>query len=122
MDSWQAQYNFWAGFNIPAYEENSVPTGDIRPAYPYITYQAVDSIFDESFYVAASIWTRSTSWELADTLSNTIKAMLSDGGTTVPYDGGMLWVTAEEPFAQNMADPNDPLIKRKRLAVTMHFN
>ena len=26
-----AIYNFWAGFGIPAYEENSVPSGEDAP-------------------------------------------------------------------------------------------
>ena len=37
----QAIFDFWNSFNIPAFEENSVPTGEDAPAYPYITYQLV---------------------------------------------------------------------------------
>lgn len=118
MDRWQAQYSFWSSFGIPAYEENSVPA---QAAFPYITYEASASGFDENDYVSASIWTRSTSWKQADTLADTIEAAIEYGGKILLYNRGMIWVTAGEPFSQNMGDPNDSEVKRKLLSVTLHF-
>lgn len=119
MDKWEAQYGFWSSFGVPAYEENSVPDSDVV-TFPYITYQAVSSHFDGNYVVNASIWTRSTSWLMADSLSNAIEARLKNGGEIVPYDAGLLWFTAEVPFSQNMGDPEDDRIKRKRLIVLLH--
>lgn len=120
MDRYQAQYNFWNGFNVTAYEENSVPDVD-AVSYPYITYQAVTAPFDGDVAVNASIWTRDTSWAVADGLADAIEASLKSGGTVLNYTGGMIWVTAATPFAQSMGDPNDDRIKRKLLSVMLHF-
>lgn len=121
MDKYQAQFNFWSSFGIPAYEENTVPDADYV-AFPYITYQAVNAGFDEDAVVNASIWTRNTSWEQADNLANTVQNALRNGGVVVPYTGGMIWVTPENPLIQNMGDPNDDRIRRKLLTVQLHFN
>ena len=121
MDKYEAQYGFWSAFGIPAYEVNTVPDED-DVSFPYITYQAVNAGFGEDVVVNANIWTRSTSWALADALADTIQNALKDGGVVVPYSGGIIWVTAENPLIQNMGDPNDDRIRRKLLTVQLHFN
>lgn len=123
-DRWEAQYQFWSSFGVPAYEENSVPTGDLRPAYPYITYQAAAGGFNSNIFVNASIWTRSGSWLTADTLADAIEQRLggrSGGGYVQRYDGGGIWITAEDNFAQNMGDTEDNIIKRKLLSVVLRY-
>ena len=124
-DKWQAQYNFWAEFGIPAYEQNSVPDVDDRE-YPYITYEAASSGFDEDVPVNASIWTRSESWAQADGLADAIYNVLADGGKWVEYSDarfaqGRICITASEPFAESMSDPDDGMIKRKLLNVILHY-
>ena len=123
-DRWEAQYGFWASFGIPAYEESSVPDRDELQRLGitnYITYQPMSAGFDRDTSGGASIWTRSDSWYQADTLADTIEARLKNGGEVVPYTGGMMWITAEAPFAQNLGDPDDDKIKRKVLNVVWHF-
>lgn len=121
MDRWEAQYYFWSSFGVPAYEENSVPD-DVD--FPYITYQAVSAGFDEVANISASVWTRSPSWETADRLADAIEARL-DGGAALVWNtslsGGLLWITPNAPFAQNMGDPNDDLVKRKLMSATAHY-
>ena len=121
MDKWQAQYDFWSSFGIPAYDASSVPDGDNRPDFPYITYNGVDGTFKSDIPTSASIWTRDFSWLSANEISNAIYQTLKNGGIVVPYDRGIIWVTAENPFAQNMGDPDDDLIRRKVLNVALHF-
>lgn len=120
MDRYEAQYRFWSQF-LPAYDENSVPTGENRPKYPYLTFECLTAPFDGDVLVSASIWTRSTSWETADKKADEIYNALKNGGAVVPYDGGIIWFTAETPFAQRMGDPGDDLIKRQVLQVVAHF-
>ena len=120
MDRYEAQYRFWSSFGIPAYEQNSVPDLD-KVTFPYITYQAAASPFDGDVSVNASIWTRSTSWLSADTLSDAVEYRLKNGGAVLPYTGGVVWITPDTPFAQSMGDPDDDRIKRKLLTVTCHF-
>lgn len=120
MDKWQAIYNFWSSFGT-AYEENSVPDLD-EVTFPYITYQSMSSMWDRNVVSSASIWTRSTSWETADAMANSIENALKDGGMILHYDGGLIWITAESPFAQSMGDATDDRIKRKVLTVQYHFS
>lgn len=120
MDKWQALYSFWNGFGCEAYEQNSVPDRD-DIEFPYITYPAASGLFDSGTSVMASVWTRSTSWELADSISDAVEHALSHGGKTVRYDGGLIWITAGQPFSQSMGDPSDDKVKRKVLTVYYAF-
>lgn len=120
MDRWEAQYEFWSGFGVPAYEQNSVPDAD-HVVFPYITYEAMSSTFGGDVFPSASIWTRSTSWLEADSLSDEIERALRNGGVLVPHDDGAIWFTPGTPFSTSMGDPNDDLVKRKFLSVTLHF-
>ena len=120
MDKYQAQATFWNSFNCPAYEVNSVPDQDDL-TFPYITYEMYSNTFNGDVTASASVWSRSTSWLTADTITNAIETALKDGGQVLHYEGGIIWVTAGNPFAQNMGDPTDDRIKRKRLSVVLHF-
>lgn len=121
MDKWQVQYKLWSSFGIPAYDASSVPDGDDRPNFPYITYNGVDGTFDSDIPVTVSVWTRDYSWSQANRISDTIYQALKNGGATVRYDNGIIWATAETPFSQNMGDPDDDLIRRKILNILLHF-
>ena len=120
MDKWQAQYSFWSSFGVPAYEESAVPKLD-EVTFPYITYQAMSATFDNLAFPNANIWSRSSSWEEADALSDLIENRIKSGGAKIPYDNGILWVTADDVFSRSMADPDDDMIRRKLLSVTLHF-
>ena len=50
----QALYNFFSGFELPAYEENTVPTGKNAPTLPYITYATATSGFDNDEQISSS--------------------------------------------------------------------
>ena len=119
-DEYQAQYQFWSGFGIPAYEENAVPDAD-DISFPYLTYQAINNQWDESSQIFVNIWTRSTSWEQADTLALAVKSRMENGGATAGFTGGMIWFTPGTSFIQNMGDPEDNMIRRKLLTVHAHF-
>ena len=122
MDRWQALYSFWAAYGYPTYEENSVPDLDDL-TFPYLTYEARVAPFNGDVTANASVWTRNISWNEADGISDAIEESLKHGGLVQRYDGGIIWVTADENnFAQGMGDPTDDLIKRKLLSITYHFN
>lgn len=120
-NKWQAQYQFWSSFGLSVYDAASVPDGDDAPEFPYITYNGVNGNFNENISSSVSIWTRDTSWTGADSISDQIQNALKNGGVVVPYTGGMIWITPGDPFSQNMGDPNDDLIRRKVINVTLHF-
>lgn len=120
MDRWEALYNFWSSFGVPAYEENSVP--DLKTlTFPYITYQASVSGWDEPLQITASIWDENTSWSRVDGLSDTIEKAIRIADP-VAYKSGMyrVWI-GDTPFSQNMGDPDNDKIRRKVLTVMFEF-
>ena len=116
----QALYNFFSGFELPAYEENTVPTGANAPELPYITYATATSGFDSDVQISASLWYRDYSWEDADRKAAEINAALAHGGKMIPYTGGALWIRRGTPFAQHMADDDDT-IRRIYLNLTAEY-
>ena len=113
-----AIYQFWSGFGLTAYEENTVPTD---AAFPYITYQLVTDSFDREIPITASIWYRSESWTAINAKTEEISQTISRGGKIIHCDGGAIWLKRGQPFAQNMGDESDNLIKRKYLNITAEF-
>ena len=113
-----AIYKFWSGFGLTAYEENTVPTD---AAFPYITYQLVTDSFDREIPLTASIWYRSESWTTINAKTEEISQKISRGGKIIACDGGAIWLKRGQPFAQNMGDESDDLIKRKYLNITAEF-
>ena len=113
-----AIYQFWNGFGLKAYEENTVPTD---ASFPYITYQLVTDSFDREAPVTASLWYRSESWTAINAKTEEISQKISRGGKIISCDGGAIWLKRGQPFAQNMGDESDDLIKRKYLNITAEF-
>ena len=113
-----AIYQFWSGFGLTAYEENTVPTD---ASFPYITYQLVTDSFDREIPLTASLWYRSESWAGINAKTDEISQKISRGGKIVSCDGGAIWLKRGQPFAQNMGDESDDLIKRKYLNITAEF-
>ena len=116
-----ALYNFWSMFGLPAYEENSVPSGEDGAEFPYITYQVVTDSFGNDVALTGSVWYRSTSWKEANAKAQEISNMLSRGGVTISCDGGIIWLRRGVPFAQSMGDDSDDLIKRKYINIVAEF-
>ena len=113
-----AIYQFWNSFGMTAYEENTVPTDAV---FPYITYQLVTDCFDREIQLTASLWYRSESWTGINAKTEEISQKISRGGKIISCDGGAIWLKRGQPFAQNMGDESDSLIKRKYLNITAEF-
>lgn len=113
-----AIYQFWSSFGLTAYEENTVPTDAV---FPYVTYQLVTDSFDREVTAAASLWYRSEIWTAINAKTEEISAHIGLGGKIIKCDGGRIWIKRGQPFAQNMGDESDDLIKRKYLNLTTEF-
>ena len=113
-----AIYQFWSGFGLTAYEENTVPED---AAFPYITYQLVTDSFDREVAAAASLWYRGESWTAINAKTEKIARFIGGGGCLIDCDGGFIWLKRGSPFAQNMGDESDDLIKRKYINVTVEY-
>lgn len=122
MTKESALYKFWSGFGIPAYEENNVFTLEKAPNYPYITYEVqTDSFEGGSIPLSASIWYRSTSWTEINEMKRKVSERIGNGGTIIKCDDGGIWLTRSTPFAQNMGDDTDDMVKRVLINVTAQF-
>ena len=113
-----AIYQFWSGFCLTAYEENTVPTD---AAFPYVTYQLVTDSFDREVAATASLWYRGESWTAINAKTEEISQKIIRGGKIISCDGGAIWLKRGQPFAQSMGDESDDLIKRKYLNITAEF-
>ena len=113
-----AIYKFWNSFGLTAYEENAVPDD---ATFPYITYQLVTDSFDREIQFTASLWYRSESWAVINAKTEEISQRISRGGKIISCDDGAIWLKRGQPFAQNMRDESDDLIKRKYLNITAEF-
>lgn len=118
----QAIQSFWASFGVPAYDENTVPSGSNSPALPYITYQVVsDSFYGGSVALTASVWDRSSSWQRVTDLSRQIGEYIGVGGKVIDVDGGYAWIKRGTPFAQRMGDDIDNSVRRIVFNVAVDF-
>lgn len=117
-----AIYNFFAGFGIDAYEENSVYALETPPKFPYLTYEMqTDSFGEYDTSISFSLWYRSTSWSGANAKVEEISEAIGRGGKPIPVDEGYILIMRGTPFAQNMGDPSDDMIKRKLMNLVMRF-
>jgi hypothetical protein len=117
MTKASAIYQFWGTF-LTAYEENTVPED---ATFPYITYQLVTDSFNNDVQLTASVWYRGESWLQANAKVEEISKAIGRGGVFLDCDGGKIWLKRGTPFAQNMGDDTDNLIKRKYLNITAEF-
>lgn len=118
MNKAAAIHQFWSGFGLTAYEENTVPS---EATFPYITYQLVTDAFDTDVPMTASLWYRGESWVDINAKEREISAYIGIGGVIIKRSDGRIWLKKGTPFAQNMGDESDNLIKRKYLNVTAEF-
>lgn len=118
-----AYQSFWAQFSVPAYEENSVPSGDVGAGFPRLTYEYGDDAFsDYGISLTASLWYRDTSWVTINAMAETISSVIGRGGIQFPCAGGSCWITRGSPWVLSMGDENDDQIKRKVFNVTVRWN
>lgn len=129
MNKQQAYSEFWSGFGVLAFEENSVPTEDVvekmiegteLKKYPYITYEVLVSDINDPVFASASIHDRNTSWERIDLLANEISEAISKM-KTIKLDNGRMFITKGSPFAQHMSEEEDLDYRRVVLNLGIEF-
>lgn len=114
MDKEQAFNSFWNSFDVPAYDAITTPTDDEmrkmgKEPFPRITYEVTVNEFGNPTTVYASIWDKNTGWGRITGIAHKIDSALSEGGQTVSYDGGIIWLKKGTPFQQRMGDPDDTI-------------
>lgn len=119
MNKAQAIQKFWSSFNIPAYDETTVPD-DAK--MPYITYRVVTDSIGAVCNLSGSIWYRSSSWrDISNKAEEIARAVGQYGFTKEKLDDGYMWVVKGTPFAQRMSDPEDDMIRRIYINLQAEF-
>lgn len=131
MDKWQAQQEFWSGFGILAFDENSVPdeiwdenlNKMVKLEMPYLTYEAVSGNLGAQTQVTANLWYRSNSWAEISQKAEEIARMIYDAAPGIPIDGGFMKIRLPDGtmHSTRMAEPNDASVRRIRFVVEMEF-
>lgn len=118
MDKAQSLHAFWSGFNLPAYDESSVPDSAVMP---YITYNVATDSLDSVLPLHGNLWYRSTAWDAISQKAEEIAEALGSGGYMIEkIDGGYVWLQKGKPFAQRMTD-EDEQVRRIYINVTAEF-
>lgn len=120
MDKFQALQSFWESFGLPAYDENTVPSGEEAPSFPYITYDTIVSAFGTPVAMSGSLWYYGPSWAEISKKAIAIGKEISRGGKMIPLDDGAVWIKQGSPFAQRMSDPND-MVRRIYINIEAEF-
>lgn len=108
----QAIHNFWSQFSIPAFDEQTVPSGENSPSMPYITYEVSTDNIGEPVALTGSLWYSGTSWVRITEKLHEIENYVGYGGVSIPISGGYLWISRGQPFAQRMSDDTNKNIRR----------
>lgn len=119
MDKGQALQAFWSSFDIPAYDESTVP--DDAPL-PYITYQVQTDSIDTVLMSTASVWYKGYSWkDISKKVDEIAERISRIYPPAFKLDNGRLYISMGTPFAQRMSEPEDDSIRRIVLNVNYEF-
>ena len=119
MDSWQALNAFWSGFDVPAYDEQTVFDERYSPAYPHITYESAAGTNGNTELLSASLWDmvdpteQTASWAWLKKKAEEIKHAIGYGGLKMEVEGGGIWIKLPEtsPFSRPMPSGEDNILR-----------
>lgn len=109
MNKSQALHQFWSGFGLPAWDENTVPEDDAIRGEKYIAYSVSTGSLDDVINLTAKIWdTNTTSWAFVETKAAEIAEYIAKMvPPTIAIDNGRLYITEGKPFSQRLPNPDD---------------
>lgn len=119
MDKAQALYNFWSSFDIPAYDENTIPED---AQMPYITYQTMTDSMGNVLPMSATLWYGNAyAWDSIQRKADEIAQRIGQNGYYLSkIDGGYVWLTKGTPFAQRMESEQDN-VRQIYINVTVEY-
>jgi len=114
-----ALYDFFSGFDIPAYIQDNIPD---NAKMPYITYELIEPEPLATALFHASVWYRSTNIAEIGAKVDEIKAAIGNG-VDLPTESGVVHIFREKngAFGKIMNDP-DRETKRAYLSMMIHCN
>lgn len=113
---------FMSSFGLAAVQEAAFPADPVaRPSFPYLTWSASFDALGVEVPVSLSLWYRSEGWVAVNDKMAEISAAVGRGGVFLPCDGGGVWIRRGVPFAQQMGDPDDDMIKRMYINLVAEY-
>lgn len=117
MNKYQALYEFYNSFGIPAYEENSVPE-DAK--LPYLTYEIMTADLDmDNVAISCQIYFKSNSLMKVNAITEKLYNALQ-GGKKLKCDTGYIVLYRGRPFAQNRPS-GDKTVKAKYINISADY-
>ena len=113
-----ALYEFFSGFGIPAYLQDTIPD---NAQMPYITYELFEPECLTTAFFNASVWYKDTGLDAISRKVDEIRDAIGNGGVTLHTEEGVIRLYRDERFAQMMSDPN-PETKRAYLSMIIMNN
>lgn len=122
MNKSQALHQFWSGFGLPAWDENTIPDDSTVRGEKYIAYSVSTGSLDDVINLTAKIWdTNTTSWEYVEQKAREIAyAIATMNPPTIQIDNGRLYITEGQPFSQRLPDP-DSLVRGVYINIQAEF-
>lgn len=114
----KALFAFMSSFGIPAYVSTSVP--DDAP-FPRLTYDPVfDNFFGGQVVFTVNLWYRTESESEPNSKAFEITRKIGEARTIRCDEGGII-IRCGNPLIQNMSDPDDSMIKRRYINLTLEY-
>ena len=119
MNKAQALDAFWNSFNIPAYDENTVPD---NPGEKYIAYSVSTGSIEDVINLSAKIWDmNTTSWKFVEEKAAEIAEYIAKMvPPTILIENGRLYITEGSPFSQRISNP-DELVRGVLINIQAEF-
>lgn len=109
----------WFERFLPAYPASNVPD-DVT--FPYLTYELITGAFDSGeIGLTVNVWHYTESEAVPNAKVQEISNTIGMGGTVIPCDGGYIWIKRGSPWCQNIAEDDEPNIKRRYLNITVEY-
>lgn len=111
----------YAWFNefMTFYRASSVPN-DV--AFPYGTYEYTDGAFNDGENgVTVNLWFYTDSEAIPDEKAQELSARIGYGGTTIPCDGGFIWIKRGSPWCQSLTYEENTNIKRRYININVEY-
>lgn len=119
MNKYQAIYQFWNSFGIPAFAVSAVPA---QEKFPYITYTLSEGDFmSGETSMTVDVYYRTDTETEPNQKVFEIAKEIGYGGKILPYDGGAIWVKKGSPWCQSVHDEDDEKVKHRYLNVDLEY-
>ena len=112
-----AIYGFWSSFELPVYDEGSVPD---EAELPYITYQFTSGSLGSNISLTAGLWYKDTSWVDIDKKVEQVAEFITFMNAIKIQGGGRIVIYKPDNFATRIYD-EDENIKHYSLQIEVEY-